>query len=69
MRYLRKRWIELACLALGLAILAVTLWQIGLASLLADLRLIGWGLLVILLVESLNVVSNTTGVPPVCSHA
>jgi uncharacterized membrane protein YbhN (UPF0104 family) len=58
---LRKRWVELACLAFGLAILGVTVWQIGVASLIADLRLIGWGLVVILLVESLNVGVNTWG--------
>jgi len=61
MRYLRKRWIELGCLGLGIAILAATLYAIGLAGLVRDLRLIGWGLAVILLVESLNLFFNTWG--------
>lgn len=53
--------IELACLALGGGLLAFTLWRIGLEGLAHDLRLIGWGLLAILLVESLNVAFNTWG--------
>jgi glycosyltransferase 2 family protein len=61
MRKLRKRWIEIGCLALGLVILAVTLARIGLAELVRDLQLIGWGLAAILLVESLNVLFNTWG--------
>jgi hypothetical protein len=58
---LRRHWVELGCLALGVAILVATLWHIGLAGLLRDLRLIGWGLVVILLVETLNVGFNTWG--------
>jgi Lysylphosphatidylglycerol synthase TM region len=58
---LRRRGLELACLALGAAILAGTLWAIGIENLIRDLRLIGWGLGVILLVESLSVVLNTGG--------
>jgi glycosyltransferase 2 family protein len=60
-RRLRPYAVELACLALGLALLGVTVWQIGLGGLLRDLRLIGWGLAVILLVEALNVAFNTWG--------
>jgi glycosyltransferase 2 family protein len=56
---LRRRGIELACLALGLGILAATFWGIGVARVVQDLRLLGWGLAVILLVESSNVVVNT----------
>jgi hypothetical protein len=58
---LRRRGVELACLALGGALLAVTFWRIGLDGLVRDLRIIGWGLLVILLVEGLNVAFNTWG--------
>jgi hypothetical protein len=58
---LRRHRVELGCLALGVAILVATLWHIGLAGLLRDLRLIGWGLVVILLVETLNVGFNTWG--------
>ena len=61
MRRLRPHAVELACLALGLGLLGVTVWRIGLAGLLRDLRLIGWGLGVILLVETLNVALNTWG--------
>jgi hypothetical protein len=58
---LRKRWIEVGCLVLGVVILGVTVARIGLAELFRDLQAIGWGLAVILLVESLNVVFNTWG--------
>lgn len=61
MTVLRRRAIELGCLGLGLGLLLATVWQIGLAGLARDLRLIGWGLAVILLVESLNVLFNTWG--------
>ena len=61
MTALRRRGLELACLALGVAVLAGTLWIIGLDTLVRDLSLIGWGLAVILLVESLSVVLNTGG--------
>jgi hypothetical protein len=60
-KLLRARWVELACLGLGLAILVATLASIGLAGLARDLATLGWGLLVVLLVESLNVVFNTWG--------
>jgi hypothetical protein len=60
-RHLRRHWVELGCLGLGLAILAVTVWHIGLGGLVSDLRLIGWGLGAILLVETLNVAFNTWG--------
>jgi hypothetical protein len=46
---------------LGVTVLAVILVQIGLDTLIRDLRVIGWGLAVILLVESLNVFFNTWG--------
>lgn len=55
------RWLEVGCLLAGIAILVGTVWHIGLATLTQDLGAIGWGLLVILLVESLNVVLNTWG--------
>jgi hypothetical protein len=61
MSVLRRRYIELVCLALGLALLLTIVGQIGLAGLVRDLRLIGWGLTVILLVEGLNVLFNTWG--------
>jgi hypothetical protein len=60
-RRLRRRGIELACLALGAGVLAGTVWSIGAGPLLRDLRTIGWSLTVILLVESLSVVLNTAG--------
>ena len=59
MTALRGRGLQLACLALGVATLAVTVWAVGLDALVRDLRLIGWGLLAILLVESLGVALNT----------
>lgn len=58
---LRRHRVELGCLALGLAILLATLWHIGLTGLVRDLRLIGWGFGVIVLVETLNVGFNTWG--------
>jgi hypothetical protein len=58
---LRRHGLELACLALGAAILIGTLWIIGIDTLVRDLSLIGWGLAVILLVESLSVLLNTGG--------
>jgi Lysylphosphatidylglycerol synthase TM region len=58
---LRRRGIELVCLALGVAVLMGTMWMIGLETLVRDLRLVGWGLLAILLVESLSVALNTGG--------
>lgn len=61
MKRLRRHWVELGCLALGAALLGATVWQIGLGGLVRDLRLIGWGLLVILAVETLNVLFNTCG--------
>ncbi len=61
MTALRRRHVELACIALGLAVLAATAWAIGIESLARDLRLIGWGLAAILLVESLSVLLNTGG--------
>lgn len=57
----RRRGIELACLALGAAVLAGTVWTIGAETFVRDLRTIGWGLAVILLVESLSVALNTAG--------
>ena len=45
----------------GLAVLAGTIWVVGIDILVRDLRLIGWGLTAILLVESLSVVLNTGG--------
>ena len=54
-------WLEAAFLLVGLAVLGVTLWRIGVAGLLHDLSTIGWGLLPILLVESVTVVLNTCG--------
>ena len=61
MTRVRRHWVELACLGLGVAALVVTVWQIGLGGVVRDLRLIGWGLAAILLVEVLNVVFNTWG--------
>jgi uncharacterized membrane protein YbhN (UPF0104 family) len=60
-RALRRRGIELACLALGAAVLATTVWAIGADTLIGDLRTMGWGLAAILLVESLSVALNTGG--------
>jgi uncharacterized membrane protein YbhN (UPF0104 family) len=57
----RRRGLELACLAVGAAVLAGTLWVIGIDTLVRDLRLLGWSLGVILLVESVSVVLNTGG--------
>lgn len=57
----RRRWLEWSCLVAGLLILTGVVWHIGPAALARDLRTIGWGLAVILLVESLNVALNTWG--------
>jgi glycosyltransferase 2 family protein len=57
----RRRGLELACFALGVAVLAGTVWAIGAETLVRDLRTLGWGLAVILLVESLSVALNTGG--------
>jgi hypothetical protein len=53
--------VELACLALGVAVLAGTMWSIGVDTLLRDLGMMGWGLGVVLLVESASVGLNTGG--------
>jgi glycosyltransferase 2 family protein len=57
----RKHWVELGCLALGLAVLAGTVWRVGVAGLARDLSLLGWGLGAVMLVETLNVAFNTYG--------
>ena len=57
----RRRGIELACLALGVAVLAGTVLTLGAETLARDLRTLGWGLAAILLVESLSVALNTGG--------
>jgi uncharacterized membrane protein YbhN (UPF0104 family) len=49
------------CLLLGLAALAATVWAVGLGTLIRDLRLLGWWLAAILLVESVGVALNTVG--------
>jgi glycosyltransferase 2 family protein len=59
--YLRRHWIELGCLGVGLLVLGVTLWQIGVDTLVHDLRVLGWGLVAVLLIETLNVLFNTWG--------
>ena len=61
MKGLRRRGIELACLLLGVAVLAGTVWTIGAETLVGDLRTLGWGLAAILLVEGLSVLLNTGG--------
>ncbi len=57
----RRNRVELVCIALGSAVLVGTVAAIGVDGLARDLRLIGWGLAVILLVESLSVLLNTGG--------
>ena len=57
----RRPGVEAACLAFGLAVLAGTVWIVGLDSLATDLRRIGWGFLAILPVEGVSVVLNTAG--------
>jgi uncharacterized membrane protein YbhN (UPF0104 family) len=61
MTALRRRGIELACLALGAAVLGGTVWAIGADTLVRDLRAMGWGLAALLLIESLSVALNTGG--------
>ena len=53
--------LELGCLALGVTVLAGTLWTIGAETLVRDLRTMGWSLAAILLVESASVALNTVG--------
>jgi hypothetical protein len=60
-RGLRRRGVELAGLLLGVALLAGTLWHVGLGVLAGDLRTIGWGLAAVLLVEAVGVGLNTWG--------
>jgi hypothetical protein len=60
-KYLRRHWVELGCLVLGLGLLGATLWQIGVETLIQDLGVLGWGLVVVLLVETLNLLFNTCG--------
>jgi glycosyltransferase 2 family protein len=57
----RRRGIELGCLGLGVAVLVGTVWAVGAETLVRDLRALGWGLGLVLLVESLNVALNTLG--------
>ena len=61
MTTVRRRRLELACLALGVAVLAGTVWTIGIETLVRDLRTLGWGLAAILLVQSVDVLLNTGG--------
>ena len=61
MARLPGKWLETTVLVAGLLLLGVTLQKIGLAGLLRDLSVIGWGLAVILLVESGSVLLNTWG--------
>lgn len=61
MTTLRRRGLELGCLALGVAVLAGTLWAIGAETLVRDLRTMGWSLAAILLIESASVALNTVG--------
>jgi uncharacterized membrane protein YbhN (UPF0104 family) len=59
--WVRLRAVEIGCLGLGVAILAVTVWTIGAQTLVGDLRTIGWSLAGLLMVESLSVLMNTAG--------
>ena len=61
MTWVRLRAVEIGCLGLGVAILAVTVWTIGAQTLVGDLRTIGWSLAGLLMVESLSVLMNTAG--------
>ena len=61
MARLPGKWLETTVLVAGLLLLGVTLHKIGLAGLLRDFSVIGWGLAVILLVESGSVLLNTWG--------
>lgn len=61
MSWVRARWIELACLGLGLGLLTGIVWHVGVETLVRDLGVLGWGLLLILTVESLAVTCNTSG--------
>lgn len=61
MSWVRARWIELTLLGLGAGLLAGTMWHIGLDGLVRDLRVLGWGLALVLLVEGLAVAFNTWG--------
>jgi hypothetical protein len=57
----RGRGVELACLAVGVALLAGLAWRIGLGTLAADLRALGWGLAVVVALHGLDVACNTAG--------
>jgi hypothetical protein len=59
--WVRLRAVEIGCLALGVAILAITVWTIGAQALIGDLRTMGWSLAGLLMVESLSVLMNTAG--------
>jgi hypothetical protein len=58
---LRQNRVELVCLLLGSAVLVGTVAAIGVDGVVRDLRVIGWGLAVILLVEGVSVLLNTGG--------
>src|SRR5262249_29181636 len=54
--WLRRRWFEVASLGAGLLILAGTLRVTGIDELVQDLSTIGWGLVVVVMIEGLSVV-------------
>ena len=58
MARLPGKWLETTVLVAGLLLLGVTLQKIGLAGLLRDLSVIGWGLAVILLVSLVAALSS-----------
>jgi len=61
MMWFRRRWFEALCFGAGLVVLAGTLWVTGIDGLVRDLSRIGWGLVVVVLIESLSVLLNTAG--------
>lgn len=55
------RWIERALLLGGVVLLAVLVYQLDARAVAANLRLVGWGILLILAQEIIAIVANTMG--------
>jgi putative membrane protein len=57
----RSRALELALVAAGVALLAALVHRLGSSALMANLRLVGWGIVLIVAQEIFAIVANTLG--------